>query len=235
MVFRRRAQQRNPADIDLLDRLGFRDAGPGDRLPERIEVAGDDVDGSDAETRQLGQRVRRSPGKNAAVNRRMERLDASAQQFGEAGHILDRRDRQSPLGEGACRPAGGNQLKAKIEQPPCKGVKTGLIENAQNGAHGEVLNGVRARRGPNGYRWCGGRWPQGDARAREHRRHSPRRRASRGARRRPRTTAGACPSRARRRGGSASACCMTSHAAIDCSRMTSCMAWRSAPRARPVP
>ena len=78
VVLRRGAHHRRPADVDVLDRLVERAAGPRDRLAERVEVDDDEVDRLDAgllDRRHVLRQV--APREQAAVDLRVQRLHAA--------------------------------------------------------------------------------------------------------------------------------------------------------------
>ena len=81
-VLRRRPEERDPADIDLLE--GGREIGPaGDRGLERIQRHRDEVDGADAVPRQLGHvRLVAPKRQEPPVDGRVQRLDPSTQDLG---------------------------------------------------------------------------------------------------------------------------------------------------------
>jgi hypothetical protein len=89
-VLGRRAYQRRPADVDVLDRFVERAIGARDRLPERIEIDDDEVDRRNAvrgECRCVrGQIATRE---DAAVHLRMQRLDAAVEHLREARVVAD--------------------------------------------------------------------------------------------------------------------------------------------------
>ncbi len=91
-ILGRGPDHRRSADVDHLDGLRLVDAGAGDRAFERIEVHHHEVEGLDAVLRQgCAMRRLRAVGEDAAVDLRMQRLDAAVEDLGEAG---DRRRRR---------------------------------------------------------------------------------------------------------------------------------------------
>ena len=80
MVLGRRAHQRRPADVDLLDEVLVADAGLRSGLLELVEVDDDDAEGLDALLGQLGA-MRRivEVGQHAAVDARVQGLDPAVE------------------------------------------------------------------------------------------------------------------------------------------------------------
>ena len=62
------AQQRDAADVDLLDGHGLGHLRSADGRDEGIEVADDEVNGGDPVVGQLGQMLGRAAGQDAAVD-----------------------------------------------------------------------------------------------------------------------------------------------------------------------
>ena len=92
--------QAGPADVDLLDHLIEANAWLGRRLDKRIEIDDDQIDHPNAML--LGQRevFRMMPaGENAAVNLRVQRLDAPVHHLGKASDVADVHDRQAGAGQ----------------------------------------------------------------------------------------------------------------------------------------
>ena len=110
VIFRRRPQQRHPADVDLLDGLGQGDASLGHRLLKGIEIDDDQINGDKLMRLQFGLMGRRPPGQDAAVDGGMERFDPAIQNFGKACQGFDGDYGQTSSGQLACRAAAGNQL-----------------------------------------------------------------------------------------------------------------------------
>ena len=101
-----RAQHRRAADIDILDCVGERDVGLGDRFAEGVEIDADEVDGRDVVLRYRRQMFGQiAPGEDAAVHFRVQRLDATVEHFREAGVVADFRYGQPRLAQQFCRAA----------------------------------------------------------------------------------------------------------------------------------
>jgi hypothetical protein len=112
------AQHRRPADVDLLDDLAARDAGLADRLAEPVEVDAQHVDRIDAVLRHR----RTMTGvvalaEQAAVDLRVQRLQAPVHQFGEAGVVGDLGDRQARVEQGARVPPVDSSEKPASSSP----------------------------------------------------------------------------------------------------------------------
>ena len=105
-------------------------------LRERIEVDDDEIDRRDAVARDRLEVVgTMTPREDAAVDRRVQRLDAAVHHLGKAGHVGDVDDRQAGrrqrLGGAAGRDqfdAAGGEAAAELSQP-------GFVGNTQNCTH----------------------------------------------------------------------------------------------------
>ena len=93
MVLGGGAQQRHAADVDRLDGVGHRHIGIGHGLLEGVEVDHHQIDRHDRVLVELGEVGSAGPiGQDAAVNPRVEGLDAAAEDLREAGdgrHLVD--------------------------------------------------------------------------------------------------------------------------------------------------
>src|SRR5207245_8255148 len=111
MIFRRGAQHRRPADIDLLDRFIDSRALARDRLLERIEIHHNEIDRRDAkpsDVREMFAVV--AVVKNRAEYARSERFHAAAEDLRGARPGGDRRHIDSRAGEMFGRAAGRENL-----------------------------------------------------------------------------------------------------------------------------
>ena len=130
------AQQRRPADVDLLDQLVERRLGVLRRLGERIEVDDDEIDQLDPlrpdRLEIVGTVAARE---DAAVDLRVQRLDPAVHHLGKAGDVRDVGDRQPGLGDGLRRSAGRDELDAAGGEPAREVDQPGLVRNTQNCAH----------------------------------------------------------------------------------------------------
>ena len=88
VVLCRGTHHRGTTDVDILDRVLERAAGPGDRCGERIEIHRDEVDGLDAV---LGHHrvVGAEATEQSAVDARVQGLDASVHDLRKAGDGRD--------------------------------------------------------------------------------------------------------------------------------------------------
>jgi hypothetical protein len=97
-VLRRAPEQRRPADVDQLDRVLLGDAVSRRDLRERVEVDADKVERPDVVLLERGEVVRVVPPReDRRVDAGMERLDATAEQFGDLRQLLDARRLDSAL------------------------------------------------------------------------------------------------------------------------------------------
>ena len=92
--------------------------------------------------RQLGEMIRRAAGEDAAVNGRMQSLDAAAEELREAGEGLGRRNRQAGVGELACAAPAGDQLYAGVMQFTGQRGEAALVGNGYQcaGCHVDAPN-----------------------------------------------------------------------------------------------
>ncbi len=129
------ADHRRPADVDVLEGVVQRHAGPGHRLHEGVEIDRYQVDGVDAAPGQLvqvGGLV--AAGEDAAVHRRVEGLHAAVQDL-EAGELGDAGDGDAGLGQGLVGAAGAVQLEAEVGQPAGELDHACLVRDAYDGLH----------------------------------------------------------------------------------------------------
>ena len=88
MVLGRRAQHGRAADVDVLDCVLKRAIGLGDRLLERIQVHDQQIDGADVVRLERGHVFGQIAAReDAAMDLRMQGLDAAIEHFGKAGVI----------------------------------------------------------------------------------------------------------------------------------------------------
>lgn len=134
VVLGRRAHHGRPADVDLLDALvGARTGGDG--LTERVEVDDDEVEGLDAQLRELlAVAVQPQVGEDAGVHARVQGLDAAVQALGETGELLDLGDRDACGGDTARGGPGGDEFDAGFVQPAGKLFEPGLVVDADERA-----------------------------------------------------------------------------------------------------
>ena len=137
MVLGGGADHGRAADVDVLDavlvNLSCRDGGL-----ERVEVDDQKIDRRDAvgQHGRLMLRVRPHPQK-AAVNGRMQRLDAPVHHLREAGEVGDLLHGQARVGERLMRAAGRDEGDPALAQRARERDKSGLVGYGQKGArHG---------------------------------------------------------------------------------------------------
>ena len=134
MILRRGADQRRPADVDILD-ASCEIGAARDRRLERIEIDREQVDRRD---RVLGERplvlVVAAHGEQPAVNPRMQRLDAPIQHLGALRDLGDVGDLDPGLAQGLGRAAGRDDLDALLAKCAREIGKTGLVADRQQRA-----------------------------------------------------------------------------------------------------
>src|SRR5262245_19150620 len=114
MVLGRRAHHRRAADVDVLDHLLVADAGFGDGGLEGVEVDDDHVDRLDlvlGDGGYVGGVV--ADVEDAAVDTRVQCLDAAVEHLGEAGQVADLADGQPGGDERLVGAAGGDEFDAE--------------------------------------------------------------------------------------------------------------------------
>ena len=117
-VLRGRAQHRRAADVDHLDGVLLLHAVPRDDLREGIEVDADEVERLDAvlvERREVVGVV--AAGEDRGVDARVKRLDASAEELGDLGQVLDALDVDPVLGQVVGGAAARDELDAEVGEP----------------------------------------------------------------------------------------------------------------------
>ena len=118
-----------PADVDVFQGFFQGYTGPADGINEGIQIAGDQVDGCDVVFLKLGQVVREvAPGKDAAVDDRMQGLDPAVEDFRGAGDLRHLADGQSAVvGEGVEGAAGADEFISGLIQPAAEFDHSGLV------------------------------------------------------------------------------------------------------------
>ena len=130
------AEQARAADVDLLDQLRRTGVGVGGRLGERIEVHDDEVDRRDAVPADRLEVVRAvATRQDAAVDRRVQRLDPPVHHLGKPGDVGDVDDRETLGGQRLGGAAGGHQFDPKGGQAAAERRQPGLVGNTQNCTH----------------------------------------------------------------------------------------------------
>ena len=126
------AALRRSADVDVLDRLGQRNALFGDRLAEGIEVHADQIDELDAVGAQrLDVLLDVAARQQTAVHGRMKRLHAPVANLGEAGHVADGGDGKARVFKEFQRAAGGDELHPVGMQKGCEFRQSVLVGDAE--------------------------------------------------------------------------------------------------------
>ena len=113
VVLGRRADHRRPADVDVLDRLVERRAAR-DRLAERVEVHDHEIDRDEAGL-PASPRGASAVGRpeEAAVDARVQRLDAPVEDLGRAGVVADLAHRHAGRRQRPRRAAGRQDLETR--------------------------------------------------------------------------------------------------------------------------
>ena len=131
MIFRRAANQRRPADVDLLDRFFVGHACVGHRRFERVQIHDDQLERHDPMLLHrcpiVGPIV---PAQNSAVYFGMQRLQSAVHHLWKAGVGGNLDHFQSRLLQMLSRAAGGVQLYPVRRQAACKIDQPQLIAHA---------------------------------------------------------------------------------------------------------
>ena len=147
VVLRGGPDHRGPADVDLLDELVERDAGPLGSRRERVEVDDDELERGDRGGDQLLAMVGEAAvGEDPGVDPRMERLHPAVEHLGEARHRGDVRDGEARLAEGSRGAAGRDELEAVPDEAPGERRQAGLVGDREEGAAWDGQRRVRRRR-----------------------------------------------------------------------------------------
>ena len=131
MVFRRRANHRRAADVDVLDRVFDRRVVARDGLFERVEVDRQQVDRLDAVF--FHHRiVCAAAAQQTAMNLRVQRLDAAIHDFGKAGLVTDLDDVDACVTQCAAGATGGENFNAKLGKAAANGIRPCLSETLKS-------------------------------------------------------------------------------------------------------
>lgn len=115
VVLCRRTDHGRTADIDVFDGFCQRHVGLGNGFTERIQIDRHQIDPGDAVFLHGFHMFRIvADGKDAAVDLRMQGLDAAVHHFRKARHIRDGNDRNACVRDGFHRAAGGNDFHAQF-------------------------------------------------------------------------------------------------------------------------
>ena len=133
MILRRRPQHRRPADVDIFNRIGQRTIRLGDRGLERIEIHHQQVDRWNTVFNH-GPVVLTTPPQQAAVNFRMQGLEATVHHLGKASVVGDFYRGNAVAGQQLGSAASGENLHAPFDQSAGELHDAGLVGNADQGA-----------------------------------------------------------------------------------------------------
>jgi hypothetical protein len=134
-ILRGRANHRRPANIDLFDDIGRRDAGLRRRLPERIQIDANEIDRRDAVLGDRGHVLGKiAPREQAAMDGGMERLHAPVEHFWEVRDGADIGARETGVANRLRGAAGGDQLPAELMKGAGEVDEAGLIGYGKQGA-----------------------------------------------------------------------------------------------------
>ena len=135
MVLGRGADQGRAADVDLLHRLGLRHAGARHGLLEGIEVHDDHLDRDDAMMMALFLvRTIPAPVEDAAVHRRVKRLDPAAEELRVSGDLGDIAHRDACVFQRRPGASGGDDLDSVPREPVGELDQPGLVRDGQERA-----------------------------------------------------------------------------------------------------
>ncbi len=130
VILRGGAHHGRAADIDIVDRVLVAAVGARHRGGERIEIDGQQIDGLDV-VRAHHRFIEAAPSQQAAVNLRMQGLDAAAHDFREAGVLGHFLDRDAVAHQELGGAAGRQQLDAAFPQLARELDDAGLIGDAE--------------------------------------------------------------------------------------------------------
>ena len=134
VVLRRGADHGRAADVDVLDAVGkigaARDGGF-----ERVEIDHQQIDRPDVvRAHRLGVRGVVAHRQQAAMDRRMQRLDPAVHHLGKSGEIADVEHVEPGIAQGLARAAGRNQLDAVAGQRAGEVDDAGFVGDGNEGA-----------------------------------------------------------------------------------------------------
>src|SRR6266545_25020 len=145
-VLRRCAQHRRPAYVDHLDHVLLTHAALRDGGREGIEVHADEVDRLDVLLRERVEVVGAIASReDAAVDARVQRLDAAAEHLGRLRHVLDARHRQSLLLEEGGRATARDELEAGLREPARERLELRLVVHGDQRAHSSLTTSGNSR------------------------------------------------------------------------------------------
>ena len=133
MILRGGTHHRRPADVDVLDRIFERAIRLRDRRSERIEIDDEQIDRLDA-VLPHDRIVDAAAAEQAAVNLRMQRLDAAVHDFRKARVLRYLRDRNAVLLQQRRGAAGRQNRNAALVQRLREFDQAVFVGNAEEGA-----------------------------------------------------------------------------------------------------
>ncbi len=132
VVFRRRADHRGAADIDLLDRFFECGVGLMHRVDERVQVAAHEVDLAQTVLGERGEMLGLvAPGQDACVDPRVKRLDPAVHHLGETGQLAHGTGIERRVLNHLERAPGREQLVAEPLESARECGETRLVANGQ--------------------------------------------------------------------------------------------------------
>ena len=132
MVLRRRADERGPADVDVLDHLGVLDTARGRGALERVEVHAHEIDRLDPVLVDRAHvLLARAHSQEPRVDLRVERLDPPVEDLREARVVVHRPRLDPGLGQLARRAAGRDDLDAELGEPAGEVDEPALVGHRQ--------------------------------------------------------------------------------------------------------
>ena len=134
MVLRRGADHRRAADIDVLDAV-VEVGAARDGFLERIEIDHQKIDRADVvRAHRLGVRGVVADAEQAAMHRRMQRLDPAVHHFGKAGEIADVEHLEPGIAQRLAGAAGRNELDAVAGERAGEFDEPGFVGDGNEGA-----------------------------------------------------------------------------------------------------
>jgi hypothetical protein len=130
VILRGGAHHGRAADVDIIHRIFVAAVGARHRGGKWIQIDGQQIDGLDV-VRAHHLFIEAAPSQQAAVNLRVQSLDAAAHDFREAGVFGHFLDRDAVAYQEVGRAAGRQQLDAPFAQLACELDDAGLVGDAE--------------------------------------------------------------------------------------------------------